>query len=166
MNLETRDHSRASASICVHSRFLFLPLVLLGVFFGGLAVHQSSAAEHTKDSLDKVKQAVKDKKAVLVDVREQKEWDMGHVEGAVLAPLTELSKAEKKKELSEKLAKQLPKDKVIYCHCARGRRALLAGDILKELGYDVRSLKPGYAELIKEGFPEAKKEDAKPKGKQ
>jgi phage shock protein E len=143
-----------SASIRVHPRFLILPFL----FVVGLPIAAASAAEHTKDSLDKVKQAIKDKKAVLVDVREQKEWDRGHIEGAVLAPLTELGKAEKKKQLSEKLAKELPKDKVIYCHCTRGGRALLAGDILKELGYDVRPLKPGYAELIKEGFPEAKKD--------
>jgi len=148
------------AFIRVHSRF-HLPVLLCLL---SLAVSTATGAEHTKDSLDKIKQAIKDKKAVLVDVREQKEWDMGQVEGAGLAPLTELSRGVKKKELSAKLARQLPKDKVIYCHCARGRRALLAGDILKELGYDVRPLKPGYAELIKEGFPEAKaKDDAKPK---
>ena len=48
--------------------------------------------EHTKDSLDKVKQQVADKKAVLIDVREQAEWDKGHVDGAVLLPLGELAK--------------------------------------------------------------------------
>ena len=160
LTVNNRLRGPVSAFIRVNPRFLILPLC----FLGSLAVNTAAAAEHTKDSLDKVKQVIKDKKAVLVDVREQKEWDMGHVEGAVLAPLTELSTAEKKKELSAKLARQLPKGKVIYCHCARGRRALLAGDILKELGYDVRPLKPGYAELIKEGFPEAKaKDDAKPK---
>lgn len=151
-----------SAYICVHPRLHLLSLVIVGT----LAVGTATAAEHTKDSLDKIKQAIKDKKAVLVDVREQKEWDAGHVEGAVLAPLSELSKAAKKKKLDEKLVKQLPKDKVIYCHCAKGVRSLLAGDVLKQLGYDVRPLKQGYTELIKDGFPEAKKEEAKPNEKQ
>ena len=159
MSFETRDQSGMSSFIGVHLRLIVLSAVGLGV----LAVGSASAAEHTKDSLDKVRQALANKKAVLVDVREQEEWDKGHVEGAVLAPLTELGKAERKKELSDKLAKQLPKDKIIYCHCARGKRASMAGDILQELGYDVRPLKPGYAELIKEGFPEAKpKDDTKP----
>jgi len=142
------------AFIRVHSRF-HLPVLLCLM---SLAVGTATGAEHTKDSLDKIKQAIKDKKAVLVDVREQKEWDAGHVEGAVLAPLSELSKAVKKKVLSEKLVKQLPKDKVIYCHCAKGVRSLLAADALKQLGYDVRPLKQGYAELIEDGFPKAKAE--------
>ena len=48
--------------------------------------------------------------------------------------------------------KQLPKDKVIYCHCRAGGRALLAADILKKLGYDVRPMKEGYEDLLKAGF--------------
>ncbi len=150
-----RKESPSSAFIRVYPRLQVIFVVFLCVL-GVLAVGASLAAEHTKDSLDKVKQSLQDKKAVLVDVREKDEWDKGHVEGAVLAPLSELGKTKKDKVLADKLAKQLPKDKVVYCHCARGRRALLAGDILKDLGYDVRPLKPGYAELIKEGFPQAK----------
>lgn len=109
------------------------------------------AAEHTKDSLDTVKSALKDKTAVLVDVREQREWDNGHLDDAILVPLTRLETID-----AETLARQLPKDKIIYCHCAAGRRALTAGDILKKHGYDVRPLKPGYGALLSEGFPKAK----------
>lgn len=109
------------------------------------------AAEHTKDTLDTVKAALKEKKAVLVDVREQKEWDAGHIDGAILLPLSKLKEID-----AAELVKQLPKDKVIYCHCAVGRRALTAGDLLKKHGYDVRPLKPGYAVLLDEGFPKAK----------
>lgn len=115
----------------------------------------ASATEHTKDSLDTVKQQIKDGKATLVDVREQKEWDAGHIEGAVFVPLGELSKHQHDKEFVAELKTKLPKDKVIYCHCAKGRRALSAADIFKDLGYDVRPLKPGYQELIEEGFKKA-----------
>jgi phage shock protein E len=116
-----------------------------------LVAGRTPAAEHTKDSLDTVKAALKEKKAVLVDVREQREWDAGHIDGAILLPLSKLQEID-----AEVLAKQLPKDKVIYCHCAVGRRALTAGDLLRKHGYDVRPLKPGYIVLIDEGFPKAK----------
>jgi hypothetical protein len=39
--------------------------------------------KNTKDSLETVKTNVTDKKAVLVDVREKKEWDDGHIEGSI-----------------------------------------------------------------------------------
>ncbi len=134
-------------------------LLFFGVPLAMLCAAWASAAEHTKDSLDKVKQQVEEKKAVLVDVREPDEWNKGHVAGAVLVPLGELGKRSKDPAFAAELEKKLPKDKVIYCHCARGQRSLLAADVLTKMGYDVRALKPGYKELIEKGFPadEAKK---------
>jgi len=60
-------------------------IVLIGLLaFAALAVAADPAAP-TSDSLDDVRKAVADGKAVLVDVREQGEWDAGHLAGAVLA---------------------------------------------------------------------------------
>jgi rhodanese-related sulfurtransferase len=109
------------------------------------------AQEHTKDSLDTVKKALADKKAVLIDVREKSEWDRGHLKDASLLPLSSL----KDKELPRELAKLMPKDKVAYLHCAAGGRCLTAAEILRKHGYDVRPLKDGYANLLKNGFPRA-----------
>lgn len=106
------------------------------------------AAEHTRDSLDEVKQRLKDASAVLVDVREQKEWDAGHLDDARLVPLSRLKKGID----AETLGSELPKEKIIYCHCAGGVRCLPAADILKQQGYDVRPLKAGYKELLAAGF--------------
>lgn len=114
------------------------------------------AAEHTKDSLDKVKENVAQKKALILDVREQGEWDEGHLAGAKLVPLSKLRAGRSSKAFTEQLAKEAPKDKIIYCHCKAGVRSLTAGDILKDLGYDVRPLKQGYEELIEAGFPKAR----------
>jgi rhodanese-related sulfurtransferase len=91
------------------------------------------------------------RKAILVDVREQPEWDEGHIKDAVFLPLSELRKGAVPKEV----AQSLPKEKVIYCHCRSGVRCLSAAEILKELGYDVRPLKPGYRDLVDAGFPRA-----------
>lgn len=111
------------------------------------------SAEHTKDSLDTVKKAVADDKATLLDVREKAEWDRGHLRDAKFLALSALRRGVE----ADKLAQVLPKDKVIYCHCASGGRCLQAADILKKKGYDVRPLKAGYEELVKSGFAPAAK---------
>ena len=122
------------------SRFVPVCLVLLGVAF------LASAQEHTRDSLDAVKRALADKKAVLIDVREKDEWDAGHLKDARLLPLS---------QLQEKAPRDLPKDKIAYLHCASGKRCLKAAEILRKEGYDVRPLKDGYKSLLMNGFPQA-----------
>jgi rhodanese-related sulfurtransferase len=120
----------------------------LSVFLLMTAAGPGSAAEQTKDALDTVKKNIDGKKAVLVDVREKSEWDAGHVDGAIFLPLSELQKGVDK----DKVAKQLPKDKIVYTHCVVGKRSVTAGNILEKLGYEVRPLKPGYKELLEAGF--------------
>ena len=130
-------------------------LVIGFVYACGLAsiAQAQEKATHTKDSLAEVKKNVESGKAVLLDVREQSEWDAGHVKGAILIPRSKLTVDS---ELAG-LLKQLPKDKIIYTHCKAGGRALACGEILKKQGYDVRPLKPGYDDLIEAGFPKAEK---------
>ncbi len=133
---------------CLQVRLLFGILFLVGL--GGLA-SPVPAGGHTKDSLAMVKKALADKKAVLLDVREQTEWDDGHIKDAKSLPLSVLQGKIK----AENLARVLPKGQVIYCHCAAGGRCLKAAEVLREHGYDVRPLKPGYQALLKAGFPPA-----------
>ena len=109
--------------------------------------------EHTKDSLEKIKELVEQKKAVLVDVRELVEWNSGHVEGAIFLPWRDLQ--DKFDEV--KLREKLPKDAIIYTYCAVGYRSLRAGKIIAKFQYDVRPLKLGYDELVKAGFESEKK---------
>lgn len=118
-------------------------IVVAGVVSGG---------EHTKDSLDTVKKNLQEKKAVLLDVREKEEWEQGHLADATLVPLVKLRKS----ETADELLKNVSKDKIVYTHCAFGKRALDAGEILKAKGYDVRPLSAGYEELVKNGFEKAK----------
>jgi rhodanese-related sulfurtransferase len=123
--------------------------ILLGLALGSAS--GTVSAEHTKDSLDAVKQAVKEQKAVIIDVREPEEWQQGHLAGAGLLPLSTLERGMTPQEL----AKILPKGKIIYCYCLAGGRCAEAAALLKPLGYDVRAIKPGYPQLVKAGFPAA-----------
>jgi rhodanese-related sulfurtransferase len=128
-----------------------LSSIALSLFTTARLVFAQDAPTHTKDSLTTVKDNVKSGKAVIVDVREQNEWDQGHVKGAILVPQ---SKLRDDSQLPQML-KLLPKDKIIYTHCKAGGRSLTCGDILKKHGYDVRPLKPGYQDLITAGFEKA-----------
>ncbi len=110
------------------------------------------AADHTTDSLDTVKKNATDKKAVIVDVREENEWKAGHLKDATLLPLSEL----KAGVTADKLKEKLGDAKVLYLHCGSGKRCLVAADLLKKQGYDVRPLKEGFADLVKSGFEKAK----------
>lgn len=110
--------------------------------------------EPTVEPVAKVKQQIEEKKGVLVDVREKKEWVEGHIDGAVFLPLSELSQGMSKEQLAEKL----PKDRVLYTYCVIGKRALTAAKILEKAGYQVHIVKPGYQTLIDGGFTTAKGE--------
>jgi rhodanese-related sulfurtransferase len=110
-----------------------------------------NTVEFTKDSLKVVQANVEKEKAVLVDVRSEKEWQQGHIEGSILLPVTSLRKGGDPKEL----AKTLPKKKILYTYCMVGMRARTAAFALQKHGYTVRALKPGYEDLLKAGFKKA-----------
>jgi rhodanese-related sulfurtransferase len=101
----------------------------------------------TKDSLETVKNNLDLKKAILLDVREKEEWDEGRLKRARLVPFSKIQEGLK--------PDTFPKDKVIYLHCRSGRRSLIAQELLKKEGYDARSLKQGYEELLQAGFQKA-----------
>ena len=106
------------------------------------------AIEHSQDSIDTIKSRVQQGEAVLLDVREQDEWNAGHLRAAKLLPLSELKAGTANGRISE----LLPAGKIVYCHCKSGGRVIPAGEILKKLGYDVRPLKQGYQDLLQLGF--------------
>jgi phage shock protein E len=114
----------------------------------------ATAIEFTKDPLPQVRTRIAKKQAVLVDVRSKEEWDKGHVEGAIHVPITSLEGLE-----TEKVAKLIPKKKIVYIHCEVGMRSEAAGEILEPQGYQVRVLKQGYKKLLDAGFKKAKKDE-------
>ena len=95
----------------VWSRRLFLSLGLVAL----LGVHSPSRStaddrnlepkEHTKDTLETVKEKLAEKKAVLVDVRDLVEWNAGHVQGAVLLPWRDLQDKLTEAQVKETLAR-------------------------------------------------------------
>lgn len=137
---------------------LFAPGLVALLAFAGDGTDGQSA--HTKDSLETVQKRLAEDEAVLVDVREKAEWEESHLKQASLLPLSELGKKLRDPKYVATLKERLPADKPIYLHCKAGGRCVLAAEALrKELGpdFDFRPLKPGYDELVKNGFAEAEK---------
>lgn len=63
----------------------------------------------------------------VIDVREQSEWDAGHVSGATLLPLA---------EVTHRIAEVVPdRDAPLLLHCAVGGRSARAASWLVQLGY-------------------------------
>ena len=115
-----------------------------------------SPPKHTTDSFEQIQNRIAKNEAVLVDVREEFEWEDGHLQSAIFLPLSDLEEWESDKSYALNLAKKIPKGKIIYCHCVSGGRVMPASAILQKIGYDVRPLKSGYKDLLKAGFEKAK----------
>jgi sulfur-carrier protein adenylyltransferase/sulfurtransferase len=78
-----------------------------------------------------------DGNAVFLDVREQNEWDLGHVPGALHVP---------RADVETRVPAELPdRSQRIVVYCARGNRSRLAGQTLLQLGYErVENLVDGF----------------------
>ena len=85
---------------------------------------------------------------MLLDVREKEEFRQGYVPGAVSLP---------RGFLEMRVEDAVPdKNTPIVAYCAGGTRSLLAGRILKELGYtNVTSMRGGFTAWKNQGLPVA-----------
>ncbi len=79
----------------------------------------------------------------LLDVREDDEWEAGHIEGAQHIPLG---------ELGDRLA-ELPAGRPIVAVCRSGSRSAAAVRGLKQLGYVAQNLDGGVAAWTRAGLP-------------
>ena len=85
------------------------------------AVYMNITAEEAKQIMDS------EEGYIILDVREQDEYDAGHIPSAILIPYTQI--AEKAEEVLT------DKDQLILVYCRSGRRSKIAAEALAELGY-------------------------------
>lgn len=99
--------------------------------------------------IDEVREEIEAGTAQLLDVREQNEWDMGHLSDAKLVPLSQLQHGIEPTDFDQ--------SKKTYLHCRSGQRVYAAAPILKAMGFeDVTPLDEGFEELVANGvFEEA-----------
>lgn len=81
---------------------------------------------------------------LILDVREQSEWNDGHIEGATLIPLGQL----------EARKSELPIDKKIVVVCWSGVRSAQGRDLLLKAGFgEVTSMTGGMSGWINQSLP-------------
>lgn len=84
--------------------------------------------------------------AVIVDVREQDEWDEEHIPDAI-----HLSRGTLELDIEEKVPDL---NTTIITHCGGGGRSALAAESLQKMGYkNVRSLEGGFKAWKAAGLP-------------
>jgi rhodanese-related sulfurtransferase len=97
--------------------------------------------------IDTVRRRLEDGDAVrLIDVREDEEWQKGHIPGAIHIG---------KGVIERDIEKTIPDTSAaIVLYCGGGYRSVLAADTLQRMGYtNVESMMGGYRGWIAEGNP-------------
>jgi sulfur-carrier protein adenylyltransferase/sulfurtransferase len=94
----------------------------------------------------RARDVVDGREAVVVDIREQDEWDEGHIAGAVHIPRGHLESR------IERTAADRAQPVLLYC--SAGNRSAFAAKTLEEMGYeDVVSLAGGFTDWKRNGYP-------------
>ncbi len=107
---------------------------------------QQTRSEISEIDANQARGRIESGEPVVVDVREQDEWDEGHIPGAVHVPRGHLESR------IERLAPDPARPVVIYC--SAGNRSAFAAKTLADLGYeDVVSLAGGFTDWKRNGFP-------------
>lgn len=107
---------------------LFLLLLLLLTGCGGTTSNASSESSYQQISQEEAKEMMDTQDVIILDVREQNEYDSGHIPGAVLLPVGTIDE--------ETAAEVIPeKDSTVLVYCRSGNRSKTASSALAELGY-------------------------------
>ena len=103
---------------------LLISLLLLLTGCGGNATdgsYQQITQEEAKEMMDS-------QEVIILDVREQGEYDSGHIPGAVLLPVGTIDETTAAEVIPEK-------DSTVLVYCRSGNRSKTASSTLAELGY-------------------------------
>jgi len=107
---------------------------------------QQARAEISELDAARARELVDAGQPVVVDVREQDEWDEGHIPGAVHVP---------RGHLESRIERAAPDpSRPVLVYCSAGNRSAFAAKTLEEMGYeDVASLAGGFTDWKRNGFP-------------
>ena len=107
---------------------------------------QQVRSEISEVDASRAKDLIEEGEPVVVDVREQAEWDEGHIPGAIHIP---------RGHLESRIERAAPDpSRPVLLYCSGGSRSAFAAKTLGELGYDdVVSLAGGFTDWKRNGFP-------------
>jgi molybdopterin/thiamine biosynthesis adenylyltransferase/rhodanese-related sulfurtransferase len=107
---------------------------------------QQVRAEIDEVDAERARELIDGGEPVVVDIREQDEWDEGHIAGAVHIP---------RGHLESRIERAAPDpSRRVLLYCSAGNRSAFAAKTLEEMGYeDVLSLAGGFTDWKRNGFP-------------
>ena len=104
-----------------------LPLLVSIALLTGCGGNTADGA-YQQITQEKAKEMMDTQDVIILDVREQSEYDSGHIPGAVLLPVGTIDEAT--------AAAAIPaKDSTVLVYCRSGNRSKTAASALAELGY-------------------------------
>ncbi|WP_067836869.1 rhodanese-like domain-containing protein [Amphibacillus sediminis] len=113
----------------------WIVLLLILLIYIGFAIYRYFKTKRILTTLTESDFRNGYRKAQLIDVREQKEYDGGHIWGARNIPVTQLKQR----------MKELRKDKPVYLYDQNGSRSSRAAWLLHKEGYqELYDLKDGF----------------------
>ncbi len=111
---------------------------------GFLAVVADAKSRVREISIDEYRQS--EKPVLLIDVREDNEWQQGHLPAAL-----HLGKGIIERDIEKAV---LDKQQALVLYCGGGFRSALAADVLQKMGYqNVLSLAGGYTAWVNAALP-------------
>jgi phage shock protein E len=128
---------------------MMLAALVLGACAGSTAptpAVQASDVSNLPDnvSISQTKALLGRSDVMILDVREQEEYDQGHIPGVTLIPSGQIAN-----RLSE-----IPKDKPVIVTCRSGNRSATATQYLREQGYtNVHNMEGGIVAWQGAGYP-------------
>ena len=106
---------------------LFLVLTALLLMLTGCGGKESDSS-YQQITQEKAKEMIDTQEVIILDVREQDEYDSGHIPGAVLLPVGTIDE--------DTAAAVIPeKDTSVLIYCRSGNRSKTASSTLADLGY-------------------------------
>ena len=102
-----------------------LTILLLFTGCGGNSMNENSYQQITQEA---AKEMMDTQEVLILDVREQHEYDSGHIPGAVLLPVGTIAE-----DTAAAVIDEL--DTVVLVYCRSGNRSKTASQALADLGY-------------------------------
>lgn len=120
----------AVSALIIYYTQIHLPSTTIS--FGDVTVEEAKSLVESNVSL------------IIVDVRTREEYDSGHIEGAILIPVSEL----------ESRINELSKEEELLIYCRTGNRSSNSVNILKANGYTkIFHMNDGIIAWIQAGYP-------------
>jgi rhodanese-related sulfurtransferase len=94
-------------------------------------------------TVERAREMIEAGEATAVDVRQDYEWEAGHIAGAIHVPLEQLPAR----------AGELDRERPLIMQCRTGSRSAMATAALREAGFEALNLEGGLQAWVEAGLP-------------